>query len=106
MTNMRNKHTPGPWGLDIDNPELVISKNGKGIYDYIAEIDPVNDNGDQTIHNSKLIVASPELLQVCRCALADLESIMPEFEPGGDRGHPGWRTMAELEHVLQKIDTK
>jgi len=25
---------------------------------------------------------------------------------GGDRGHPGWRTMAELEHVIQKIDTK
>ena len=28
-----------------------------------------------------------------RCALADLEGIMPEFEPSGDREHPAWKTI-------------
>lgn len=28
-----------------------------------------------------------------RCALADLEGVMPEFEPSGDREHPAWKTI-------------
>lgn len=31
-----------------------------------------------------------------RCALADLEGIMPEFEPSGDQEHPGWKTIKDL----------
>ena len=37
-----------------------------------------------------------QLHLLARCALADLEGIMPEFEPSGDRTHPGWLTIAEL----------
>lgn len=35
-----------------------------------------------------------------RCAMADLEGIMPEFEPSGDRRHPGWTTLKELQKIL------
>ena len=44
------------------------------------------------------------LIHICRCALADLEGIMPEFEPSGDRQHPGWQTIAGLEDVLSIVD--
>lgn len=35
-----------------------------------------------------------------RCALADLEGIMPEFEPSGDRLHSGWKTIEDLRSAL------
>ena len=39
----------------------------------------------------------------CRCALADLEGIMPELEPSGDREHPGWQTVKELQDTLSPL---
>ena len=42
-----------------------------------------------------------QLRKVARCALADLEGIMPEFEPSGDRTHPAWKTILELRHILK-----
>jgi hypothetical protein len=41
-----------------------------------------------------------ELVSCCENALADLEGIMPEFEPSGDREHPGWLTIEELKATL------
>ena len=38
---------------------------------------------------------------VCSYALADLEGIMPEFEPSGDRTHPGWKTIEDLKKVIR-----
>ncbi len=46
----------------------------------------------------------PNLLAVCRCALADLEGILPEFEPGGDRQHPAWRTIKELRAAIVQAE--
>ena len=40
------------------------------------------------------------LLQLAQRALADLEGIMPEFEPSGDRQHPAWQTIRELQAEL------
>jgi len=33
------------------------------------------------------------------CAHADLEGIMPEFEPSGDRKHPAWKTIKLLKRL-------
>jgi len=41
-----------------------------------------------------------ELIAVCKCALADLEGIMPEYEPSGNRKHPAWKTISELKKVI------
>jgi hypothetical protein len=49
-----------------------------------------------------LIAAAPDLLDAARCALADLEGIMPEFEPSGDREHPAWQTIKELRAAIAK----
>lgn len=35
-------------------------------------------------------------------ALADLLGIMPEFEPNGDREHPGWETLYDLALALRQ----
>jgi hypothetical protein len=39
-----------------------------------------------------------ELLQVAKNALADLEGIMPEFDPDGN--HPAWLTIEELREAI------
>ena len=41
------------------------------------------------------------LIAVCKCALADLQGIMPEYEPSGDRKHPAWDTITELKKVIK-----
>lgn len=40
-------------------------------------------------------------IHLLRCAQADLEGIMPEFEPSGDRSHPGWTTLSEIARFLE-----
>ncbi len=42
------------------------------------------------------------LILAARCALADLEGIMPEFEPSGERRHPGWQTIKDLQKALNE----
>ncbi len=37
------------------------------------------------------------------CAYLDLKGIMPEFEPSGDREHPGWTTIKELKSALDNV---
>lgn len=44
------------------------------------------------------------LYWAARCALADLEGIMPEYEPSGDREHPAWRTIKELKKAIRHAD--
>jgi hypothetical protein len=52
--------------------------------------------------DAHLMHAAPDLLQVAKNALAELEGIMPEFEPSGDREHPGWETINELQRVIAR----
>lgn len=33
--------------------------------------------------------------------LADLEGIMPEFEPSGDKQHPAWETISRIKNYLE-----
>lgn len=42
------------------------------------------------------------LLLAARCALADLEGIMPDFEPSGDREHPAWETIKLLRSAVHR----
>jgi hypothetical protein len=45
----------------------------------------------------EFMVAS-ELLLECKCALADLQGIMPEFDP--EKNHSAWETVGKLEDVI------
>jgi 2-iminoacetate synthase ThiH len=54
--------------------------------------------------NARLIAAAPDLLMALRCAVADLEGIMPEFEPSGERTHPAWTTITEARQAIAKAE--
>lgn len=104
---------------------VKIRKDEGPLYDEAQEVEPEGGpsveayykcsecDGEFYLVDGKLTEEEPkaettdlvgELLQACRCALADLEGIMPEFEPCGDRKHPGWQTMEQLEAVIAKAE--
>lgn len=93
-------HTKGPWYANTsgNQPLIYTEETGKAIavcYDV---------NWDETKANANLIAAAPELLATCKCALADLEGIMPKFEPSGDRQHPAWATIRELQTAINESE--
>ena len=48
----------------------------------------------------------PTVTECALCALADLEGIMPQIEPSGERKHPGWQTIEDLRQALGLDKTK
>ena len=112
---MNNQHTPGPWvilGRNTvyganqplgDNPqefrkiivpgvETARRASELGGFATVEEYDA----------NARLIAAAPDLLLAAKCALADLEGILPEFEPSGERQHPGWQTIEDLRKAIAR----
>jgi hypothetical protein len=91
---MTLEQTIGPWHSSKagnDTQGLIYGDDGKNVaVSYEAKDAP-------------LIAAAPDLYWAARCALADLEGIMPEFEPSGDREHPAWQTIKELRSVIAKV---
>ena len=94
-------YTPGPWNYagpsDIGRDTYSIYGNGP-----LAYTAGPSDYGDAAEANARLIAAAPELLMVLSYALADLDDVMPEYEPSGDRTHPGWQTIEDIKVVLAK----
>ena len=45
-----------------------------------------------------------DLIAAAKCALADLEGIMPEFDHDGNRSHPGWETIEDLKKTIANFD--
>ncbi len=46
-----------------------------------------------------------QIVSVMRCAIADLEGMLPEADPSGNREHSGWKTLDELNewvNILEK----
>ena len=117
-------NTPMPWEIVVDSNACFHDTTRVSIFHVCVEDEPVDEDDDGTpiyaestiaevwsgsdnidIKDGTLIAAAPVLLQACKCALADLEGIMPEFEPSGDRTHPAWETMKELKAAI-KLATK
>lgn len=90
------KHTPGPWKVvEQTDPPIVSAITPRGeldIADVIAQADQDEDEA-----NARLIAASPELLQACCVALADLEGYLAEWETD-----PALETVQELRAVIAK----
>ena len=107
-------HTPGPWYVEgesdnVGEAEVIVSgiPNGGGrivawtANSYEADTDNETTTDDDRA-NARLIAAAPELLMVLSYALADLDDVMPEYEPSGDRTHPGWQTIEDIKVALAK----
>lgn len=50
------------------------------------------------------LISNENLISVLRSALADLYGIMPEFDPGGERAHPGWQTIDDLRQIIAEME--
>jgi len=46
-----------------------------------------------------------QIVSVMRCAIADLEGMLPEIDPSGDREHSGWKTLDELNEWVKILET-
>ena len=98
-------HTPGEWGVDslpahdaVNIKELgwvAIEAMDEDVGGHVAYCDPIN---------APLIAAAPELLSAARCALADLEGIIPDLDFDGEREHPAWKTIEELRQAINKAE--
>lgn len=55
---------------------------------------------DHIAEPSKLV---GKVRSVLVCVIADLEGIMPDVDPSGDRTHSGWRTLKECQELLSAI---
>ena len=109
------KHTQGPWhrGSGAGNGrDSIFASDGRMRLDYGGTVlYPIANlvegwDADEDNANAALIAAAPELLMALRCALADLEGIMPEMEPSGDRNHPAWTTITEAQDAIAKAEVK
>ena len=101
-TNMADitQHTPVPWS--IGTRRWITS----GDLD-IARIHSVSKIGEgEAVANAEFIIRAcnshDALLEALVYALADLEGIMPEYEPSGDREHPGWQTIKDIKAAIAK----
>lgn len=112
-------HTPAPWEtsavVTADRTDWDVCEANGG--DMLADLQGC-PNAEANAHRIVSCVNAceginpegiPALLQSARCALADLEGIMPEFDPDGDREHPAWQTIKELhaaikDHILWHDD--
>ena len=100
---MNKQHTPGPWWVDDDG--CIAAGSGES-YVTVAQVLAPSDDLDEITANLTLLAAAPDLLITARCALADLEGILPEFEPSGEREHPGWQTIQDLRKAIEKAEAQ
>lgn len=81
-------------------PEDVVLRKVEFIDD---EDDHEYQDEDDTIQH---LSPDDQLLQAAKNALADMEGIMPEFEPSGDRQHPAWKTIEELRKSIERFENR
>lgn len=93
---MSAQHTPAPW--TVSGKQVKSIDHGKRYTVATANNPKFTDEANAS--NACLIAAAPDLLAAARCALADFEGILPEFDP--EREHPAWETLAELRAAITK----
>lgn len=87
---MKLPHTPAPWAIGSNGASVkVTDADGKAV----CMLTP-----RKGMWNGDLIAAAPDLLDACRCALADLEGVVDDL-PGD---HPAYLTIKELRAAIQK----
>lgn len=54
--------------------------------------------------DKKQIKALQDMYWALRCCDADLEGVMPEYEPSGDRQHSGWQSMKDAKKAIRNAE--
>jgi hypothetical protein len=119
------KHTPGPWKAYPNGTicggkynttqicetgwafwsnrlhELLQSTPSGEEYDGNV-LDFLHKNTETSTANAKLIAAAPDLLEACKCALADIQGLRELFSFEDSDNSPSWETIEELEKAITK----
>lgn len=90
-------YTPSPW--TIDNGAIYGTRGL--IRPFVASVEDDHNDGE-TAANARLIASAPALVDVLRCALADLEGLADEYEL--DDEHPARESIAEARALLARIE--
>jgi hypothetical protein len=88
-------YTPGPWftaATSTIGHHAVIDGDGFTIC----------DPSPMGAANARLIASAPALVDVLRCALADLEGLAGDYEL--DDEHPARESIAEAQALLARIE--
>jgi hypothetical protein len=98
-------HTQGPWETGSRMTRVEVLPKGWRMPMCIADCDcligPTSEA--EKVANARLIASAPELLMACKCALADLEGILPPL--GDENDYPAaWATMRELKAVIARAE--
>ena len=116
------KHTPGPWSyhrthrLSKDTWYVICDANGYGpiieiggrdLNGQIAEAKHLITDDNEIEANAKLIAQSPRMVDVLKCALADLWGYAMDFDLDLEGDEPTCQTIREIKSVLADagIDT-
>ena len=100
-------HTQGPWGIGARMTRVEILPKGWNMPMCIVDCDAAHAPKleAEKVANARLIAAAPELLLACKCALADLEGILPTLGDE-DESPAAWQTMHELKIAITKAEGK
>ena len=69
-------HTPGPW----ENIYINEKNTAVAFMPSTEQLKVCLDKEETMRENARLIAAAPELLQALKCALADLEGSLDDYE--------------------------
>lgn len=88
----------------------VVACNGQIVHDPHPDRSGVIPSEGGYFELEFLLTRAPQrkenaaALLAMKCALADLEGLLPEHDADGERTHPGWRTVDELKRVISMLD--
>ena len=103
---MTTQHTSGPWhwsGDSLTHRQFDIYAPTQAPYQHVCTINnlPVEKlyarDAAVALANARLIAAAPDLLDACRCALADMEGLEVDGEDS-----PAFLTIQELKAAIAK----
>ena len=112
------KHSPEPWSADPEGILAIEIEDGNGnevgaFYLKPGQEDADCPNADRAVEcvnccakmeNPKRAIG--DLLAAARCALADLEGILPEYDLTGESEHPAWKTIEELQAAINQAEVR
>ncbi len=86
----------GPWSYE---PGGVYASGFT-----VAQVDPGGRLPVKQVDAlGRMLASLPQLRLAAKCALADLEGLMPDVDASGQRQHAGWITVKQLKAALKGV---
>ena len=84
-----------------DDPANGVNVCSACLAERSGVVDPTSNRSEDKLR--KLRTLFERAITLLRCVEADLQGILPEFEPSGNRMHPAWATLKEIKEFLKEV---